>query len=211
VSGQNDLRVVGAGLGRTGTKSLQLALQRLLDAPCYHMAEVFEHRDHIPLWEQAGLSAEPNLDPILDGYRATVDWPGAGFWRELAAANPGAVILLSVRRDAETWWRSAENTIFDGLRRGIPPPEFLAMWRAVTQRSSFEGLDHDTAVAFYERHNADVRATADPARLLEWQPGDGWQPICDALGVDTPDEPFPHANTTEEFLERRTAPPAGDG
>jgi hypothetical protein len=211
VSGQNELRVVGAGLGRTGTKSLQLALQRLLDAPCYHMSEVFEHRDHIALWERAALSDRPSLDAILDGYRAIVDWPGISFWRELAAANPDAVILLSVRRDAETWWKSADTTIFDGLRRGIPPPEFLAMWNALTRRSALEGLDHDTAIAFYERHNADVRATADPARLLEWQPGDGWGRICDALGVGVPDEPFPHTNTTEEFLERRTAPPAGDG
>jgi hypothetical protein len=172
------------------------------------MSDVFEHCEHIPLWEQAALAERPNLDAILDGYRATVDWPAAGFWRELAAANPDALILLSVRRDAETWWRSADSTIFDGLRREIPPPAFMAMWRALTQRSSLAGLDHETAVAFYDRHNADVRATADPARLMEWQPGDGWEPICDALGVAVPDEPFPHANTTEEFLERRTAPPA---
>jgi hypothetical protein len=211
VAGQSDLRVVGAGLGRTGTKSLQLALATLLDAPCYHMAEVFAHREHIPLWEREARSDPPNLDAILDGYSAIVDWPGAGFWRELAAANPDAVILLSTRRDAETWWRSADNTIFDGLRRGIPPPEFLAMWKQLARRGFTERLEHDPAVAAYERHNADVRATADPGRLVEWQPGDGWQPLCTALGVDVPDQPFPHANSTEEFLSRREQPPADDG
>jgi hypothetical protein len=30
----SDLRVVGAGLGRTGTHSLKVALERLLGAPC---------------------------------------------------------------------------------------------------------------------------------------------------------------------------------
>ena len=60
-------------------------------------------------------------------------------------------------------------------------------------------LDEASAVAAYERHNAHVRATAPPDRLLEWHPGDGWEPICSALGVDVPGEPFPHVNTTEEF------------
>ena len=44
-----------------------------------------------------------------------------------------------------------------------------------------------------------VRAAVPPERLVEWQPGDGWEPICDALGVPVPDVPFPHANTTDDF------------
>ena len=36
-------------------------------------------------------------------------------------------------------------------------------------------------------------------RLLEWTAGDGWDPVCKALGVAVPDEPFPHVNTTEDF------------
>ena len=43
----------------------------------------------------------------------------------------------------------------------------------------------------------------DPARLVEWQPGDGWEPICAALGVAVPDEPFPHENTTADFRGRQ--------
>ena len=35
------MRVVGAGLGRTGTSSLKLALEQLLGGRCYHMTEVF--------------------------------------------------------------------------------------------------------------------------------------------------------------------------
>jgi hypothetical protein len=35
--------------------------------------------------------------------------------------------------------------------------------------------------------------------LLEWTPGDGWEPICNALGVPVPVEPFPHVNTTDDF------------
>ncbi len=35
------LVVFGAGLPRTGTNSLQVALERLLGGPCYHMKSVF--------------------------------------------------------------------------------------------------------------------------------------------------------------------------
>ena len=62
-----------------------------------------------------------------------------------------------------------------------------------------EWQDPAAAKAAYEAHNADVRATAPADRLVDWQPGDGWEPICNALGVAVPSEPFPHVNTTDEF------------
>jgi hypothetical protein len=55
------------------------------------------------------------------------------------------------------------------------------------------------AKAAYEAHNAAVRAGVPAHRLVEWQPGDGWAPLCDALGVAAPESPFPHANTTDDF------------
>jgi hypothetical protein len=48
------LEVIGAGLGRTGTLSLKVALEQLGLGPCYHMTEVFAHPEHVPLWEAAG-------------------------------------------------------------------------------------------------------------------------------------------------------------
>ena len=58
------LKVVGAGLGRTGTHSLKLALERLLDEPCYHMLEVFEHPEHVGPWHQAALGSMPDWDQL---------------------------------------------------------------------------------------------------------------------------------------------------
>ena len=40
------LRLIGAGLPRTGTSSLREALRHLLDAPIYHMSEAFAHPEH---------------------------------------------------------------------------------------------------------------------------------------------------------------------
>jgi hypothetical protein len=97
------LQVVGAGLGRTGTHSLKLALERLLGGPCYHMVEVFGHPEHVDVWRRAALGETVDWDALFDGYVACVDWPGGSFWHELADAYPEAPILLSTRDSADTW------------------------------------------------------------------------------------------------------------
>jgi hypothetical protein len=60
----------------------------------------------------------------------------------------------------------------------------------------------DKCIELYEAHNAEVREVVPANRLIDWQPGDGWAPICEALNLPVPDEPFPHQNTTSEFQER---------
>src|ERR1700681_1618818 len=110
------LQVVGAGLGRTGTHSLKVALEQLLGGPCYHMMEVFGRPDDIPVWHAAVNGDMPDWSEFLSEYRAAVDWPAAAFWREISAANPDAVVLLS-SRDTDGWWTSADNTIFNVAER----------------------------------------------------------------------------------------------
>src|SRR5262245_3217336 len=102
------LRVVGAGLGRTGTMSLKIALERLLGAPCYHMIEVFQHPEHVAFWHEAALGRMPDWDQLFAGYAAAVDWPSAAFWPELMEAYPDALVVLSVR-DTQSWWQSAHE------------------------------------------------------------------------------------------------------
>jgi hypothetical protein len=206
------LRVVGAGLGRTGTHSLKLALEQLLGGPCYHMVEVFGHPEHVPLWHGAATGDMPDWDALFDGYVASVDWPGAAFWPELSAKYPDAVVLLSVRDDADAWWRSASKTIFDALSRPSPPE--MAAWsemvRAMFTRFTEDWQDEDAAKAAYEAHNAAVRDAVPADRLVEYRAGDGWEPLCTALGAPVPDGPFPHVNTTDDFraMAGLDAPPS---
>ena len=87
------LRVVGAGLGRTGTHSQKLALERLLGAPCYHMIETFSRPDDIPVWHRAIDGELPDWEEFLSDYRAAVDWPVCAFWRELSDTFPEALVL----------------------------------------------------------------------------------------------------------------------
>jgi hypothetical protein len=202
------LRVVGAGLGRTGTHSLKHALELLLGGRCYHMAETFGRPGDIPVWAAAIDGDSPDWNAFLAEYDATVDWPAAAFWRELADANPDAVVLLSTRSSADAWWKSAHATIFEISRRGLPDddPELdvfraqLAMVDALfTQAFTPRWRDEAEAKAAYEAHNAAVRAGVPAERLVEWQPGDGWEPICERLGLAVPAEPFPHVNSTDDF------------
>lgn len=205
------LCIVGAGLGRTGTHSLKVALNRLTGGPCYHMSETFQRPQDTAVW-QAALDGEPvDWAGFLRPWRAVVDWPSATFWREIAAAHPQSPVLLSTRASSEEWWRSFRATVVDQLRTPVPPgePEWSArrtMVVGVVERVlGPDWADHDAAVAGYERYNADVRAAIEPGRLFEWTPADGWGPLCRALGKLEPDEPFPHTNTTADFQARQTA------
>ena len=115
------LRVVGAGVGRTGTHSLKLALEQLLGGPCYHMFEVMQHPEDIAQWQLAAEGGAPDWKQLFEGYDAAVDWPAASFWRELAGVFPDAKILLSTRPTDE-WWKSADRTIW-AVSRLTPPPD----------------------------------------------------------------------------------------
>ncbi len=197
--------MVGAGLGRTGTNSLKLALERLTGGSCYHMTELFGRPDDLPLWHAAVRNDPPDWRTFPAGYAATVDWPACAFWGGLADAHPDAVVLLSVRDSAQQWWRSFEATILDQLSRPVPAdrPDWAARRTVVLelldQTFTPRWRERDGAIAGYEAHNAAVRATIPAGRLVEWRPGDGWDPLCAALGVPVPDEPFPHVNTTQDF------------
>jgi hypothetical protein len=194
------LRVVGAGVGRTGTKSLKLALERLLGAPCYHMVDVFARKD-FAAWTEIGRTEHADWPAFFRGYAAVVDWPAASFWYEISEAFPDALVLLSTRRTASEWWDSAAKTIFD--RSGPPFPEMRAMMaEVVDKRFAHDVTEREAAIAGYERHNADVRARAPRGRLIDWQPEDGWAPLASALRVPVPAEPFPHVNTADEFRAR---------
>lgn len=197
------LRVVGAGLPRTGTASLKEALEMLLGGKCHHMRELPGHPFELGEgWSQALTGQAPNWDRLFAGYIATVDWPASQFWRELSIAYPDALVLLSARDSAETWWQSADATILPVARRALAPD-----WRGgrdlVTLLEKFAGTtqwdDSATLMTAYERHNTAVRATIPPSRLLEWRPEDGWAPICHALGVPIPNQPFPWTNRRSEW------------
>jgi hypothetical protein len=198
------MQVIGVGFGRTGTNSLKLALEQLLGGRCHHMHEVFERPGLIELWSEAA-AGRPDWDAIFAGDVATVDWPAAAFWRELVEREPDALVLLSMRESPQAWWTSASRTIFQPFDLDGAPAEIEAWMATVRELIRSHGVDLDdeaAAEAAYLAHIDAVRAAVPLARLVEWTTGDGWAPLCAALGVPVPDEPFPHVNTTAEFRSR---------
>ena len=199
------LRVVGAGLGRTGTQSLKLALELLLDGPCFHMSELIEHPEPTAFLRSAARGEPVDWAGFPPGYVATVDWPACAFWRELAAANPDAPVLLSTRDSAERWWASFSQTIVPALSKQVPADDeaWVArralMMDVMPKTFTADWSRRESAIAAYERHNASVRNAIPSERLIDHRAGDGWEPICSALGLPVPDEPFPHTNTSAEF------------
>jgi hypothetical protein len=113
------LKVVGAGVGRTGTNSLKIALEQLLGGRRHHMFEIMTHPEQIPAWIDAIDGKPTDWDAVMSGYVAQVDWPGASFWPELSVANPHALVILSTR-STESWYKSASSTIFTVFDH-VPP------------------------------------------------------------------------------------------
>jgi hypothetical protein len=199
------LEIIGAGIGRTGTLSLKMALEHLGFGPCHHMAEVFKNvQTQVPLW-QAACAGKPDWDRTFTGYRSAVDFPAAAFYKELADYYPDAKVILTVRDSTAVWVKSMMATISAALR-GEVKDEFQA-WKematsAINDRFFGGGMDDkDRLAARYERHNEEVQRNIPARRLLVYNVTQGWQPLCAFLNVPVPAEPFPQTNSTQFFNE----------
>ncbi|MGZ6004978.1 MAG: sulfotransferase family protein [Candidatus Saccharimonadales bacterium] len=206
----SDLKVIGAGMWRTATYSLKLALEELTGEPCLHMSDLMPHRlggQNSPRdllarqWLEVVSGQKPAIWPeLFRKYGSTVDWPSLMFWQDLMAAYPNAKILLSTR-DAESWWQSVSQTVLK-----VIPSETTATttWQKLILelfKQDFIGPSpsQQQAIEFYESHNALVRSTVPKERLIDWKFGDDWAPLCQALNLPVPAKPFPVTNSRAEF------------
>ena len=214
------MKVIGAGFGRTGTTSLKAALEALGFGPAYRMTEVFTHPWHARFWEAARRGERVDWEGFFSGYGVAVDWPACAFYEELMEAFPGAPVILTIR-DPGRWYESTRDTIY-GIRQisAGPAPVRLAFALAgvfapgvagiarladeIVWRGTFDGRfgDRRHAIETFRRHNEEVRRRVPPERLLVYDVEEGWPPLCDFLGVEVPDEPFPHLNDTREMRRR---------
>jgi hypothetical protein len=220
------MEIIGAGFGRTGTTSLKAALERLGFGPCEHMFDVTRNPDRVRLWQAIADGEPADWPQVFCGYRATVDWPGAAYWRELVDAFPLAKVILTVR-DPYRWFDSAVQTIFKfparchtRLQRAIfatmnrLDPRSVAvprMLQAVIVNRVFHGQtldggdgDREFATRLFHEHIQAVKASVPAHRLLVFDVSEGWQPLCAFLGVPVPDGPFPRANDLDTFKRRLT-------
>lgn len=201
------MKLIGAGFGRTGTKSLQTALEQLGYGPCYHMIEVLNREknpDHLYIWDEAGQGKDINWKSLFQNYQSTVDWPASAFYQELMKAFPDAKVLLSVR-DPEAWHKSAMSTIFSGT--GIVKDEaeiFQRMVGNIILGKVFHGdyTDKQQAISVFLKHIEQVKQIVPSEKLLVYDVREGWEPLCHFLNVPIPNTLFPRENSTEDFQAR---------
>ncbi|WP_436762247.1 sulfotransferase family protein [Streptosporangium sp. V21-05] len=210
------MRVIGAGFGRTGTLSLKTALERLGYGPCHHMKEVIERPEQIRRWLALAEGRPVSWDELLRGYDSCVDWPSAAYWRELAGHFPEAKVVLTVR-DPQRWLASMNATVLGRRGRGrgwggramrglssvlgTDLAAFARMTTLTVEERVFHGRCEDPAslLRTFQEHIDEVVAAIPPGRLLRFEVGQGWEPLCGFLGVAVPDEPFPRVNDSAAF------------
>ena len=213
------LKIIGAGIGRTGTESLKLALEKLGFGKCYHMSELVRNPDHIVYWEALEEGKEVDLGALFKGYQSAVDIPTYLYYEKLMDAFPDAKVILTVR-DPESWYRSASRTIFR------PIPKFFFLMASVVgifskrarmfprifrfvKRTGLDGLfggrtsDAAYCQSVFQDWIKRVEETVPPDKLLVYKAGQGWEPLCRFMGVPVPDEPFPHSNRAGSFQKNQ--------
>jgi len=200
------MQIIGAGVGRTGTYSLKLAINQLGLGPCHHMDEVLHNMPaQVPLWS-AAASGAPDWSKIYADYKSAVDWPTACFFRELVKEYPSAKFVLT-HRDPEKWADSFSATIYKLLSgRDQAPAEmhaWLGMASAVIAKTGFPaGLDHNSLIEAFIAHNEAVKEAIPAKQLLVFEVKQGWEPLCEFAGVPVPTDTFPRTNHREEFWDR---------
>lgn len=211
------MRLIGAGLPRTGTLTQKLALEQLGLAPCYHWVNLLADLDEVERWNRA-MDGEGQWAEIFGAAQATVDWPGGYFYRELMDLYPDAKVLLSVR-DPESWERSFRQTIWtmshgesvmpllSRARAEIDPrwKRYLALVDRMfwgPQGTFKDGQEPEQMIEQMVRHGEEVKRAVPAERLLVWDVKEGWEPLCAFLELDVPDGPLPHENDRDTFSGR---------
>jgi hypothetical protein len=211
------IKIIGAGLPRTGTNTLKQSLEQLGHKHVYHMKELLVNPEKLHYWKTLDETGDTDWDALYEGYDGTVDFPGYPWYKEHMKRYPDAKVILTVR-DFEAWYKSVDSTVF---RAGPQTPGekmkmmgkllFSARARNVikcikwfkkvffAERLQGKFGDKEFAKKFWEDHIAEVKANVPADKLLVYDVREGWGPLCKFLGVEEPAEPLPHLNKKENF------------
>lgn len=213
------LKIIGTGVGRTGTYSLKLALEHLGYGKCYHMAELFQHPEGLVYFEKAEKGEEVDWEALFEGYQSAVDYPVSRYYKQLMAKYPDAKIIHTIR-DPESWYQSASQTIIwaskpslgrvlkmmtklpfaPGLRKQMPVLKFDG--KLIDLEFGKDYKNKEKVIARFNQHNEAVLNTVPKERLLVFDLKKGWEPLCQFLGAPVPAIPFPQSNSKDEFINR---------
>ena len=207
------MKVICAGWGRTGTRSLKFALERLLGQPSYHMQNILLNKKDAKLWHNSIFKHNEQFDweKIYEGYGACLDFPSCNYYKELMDAYPESKVILTVRDD-ESWiksWNVLNNQILKSftfrILAKIPGTSFklqkdIHNKMILGEHGAFQGAKTDKEkMKKFNEWNESVINFVPKDRLLVYEVKQGWAPLCKFLNVDVPDIPFPYKNKTKNM------------
>ncbi|KAK2786049.1 hypothetical protein FQN52_008045 [Onygenales sp. PD_12] len=212
------MKVLALGVGRTGTASLRAALERLGYVDTYHMMSAsVENPPDCLMWQDAlaakydgvGEFGRKEWDQLLGHCQAVCDWPACAFAKELVEAYPNAKVILTTR-DVDSWHSSVMKTVWwrvtDPEHRLVSNFSWAAsMYWPMLQKffdTFFKGDFPNKGKQVYLNHVEEVSSLVPAERLLEYKIGEGWGPLCEFLGEEIPDTPFPRGNDMQGFVDR---------
>lgn len=211
------LKIIGAGLPRTGTNSLKRSLEMLGISKCYHMKTLLTNPDQLHFWLQLEETGSTDWDTLYNGFQGSVDFPCYPFYKEHLKRYPDAKVILTVR-DFDSWYKSVKSTIWTAgpqnlgeklmmLGRMLTNPRVkrvimcIKFVKRMLWEKQFQGRFEDASYAeeVFNRHTEEVKAHVPADQLLVYDVRDGWGPLCEFLEVTAPTEPLPHLNKKENF------------
>lgn len=213
------LKVIGTGLGRTGTHSLKLALEELGFGKCYHMFELFKAPDGLKHFEEVERTGNTDWDSLFTGCLSAVDYPVARYYKQLLKKYPDARVIHTTR-DAEVWYQSCVETIFWAskpdagriinmmvrmpfspiLRKRLPVLKYNG--KLLDMEFGKDIKNKSEVIKRFNERNEEILKLVPKDRLLVFNVKDGWDPLCNFLNVPVPSTLFPKSNTREEFMNQ---------
>ncbi|KAM0270678.1 hypothetical protein ACHAPA_003153 [Fusarium lateritium] len=217
------------GAPRTGTASLMAALQILGYPNVHHGWDVSEGEElqwQWPIFNKACDATFSNIptysdkpftraqwDEVFGRYDAVSDV--ASFFAEsLVPAYPDAKVIL-VERDIEKWFPSMCSVVEGsstatkrkfaikmGKLSGYTSPEPCFKMHQGWSGAPSPDETVENLKSAYVRHNQYIRDNVPAEKLLDLKLSDGWGPLCEFLGKEVPDVPFPHVNDSAEYAAR---------
>ena len=155
-----------------------------------------------------------DFDRVLGNYTSCADWPCSLFAEELLQAYPEAKVILTVRDNVDVWYQSAFNTVWRFQRRKFYPETLSEyFWYYVigtNQRTRFMrqilnytpfGKFPTEGKQWYLDHNERLREIVPKERMLEFNAKEGWEPLCNFLGLEVPTCAYPSTNGSENFIK----------
>ena len=113
------IKIIGAGLPRTGTNTLKASLEQLGYTKTYHMKELLVHPETLHYWLTLQDTGTTDWDNLYNGFQATVDFPGYPWLKEHMKRYPEAKVILTIR-PFEDWYASISSTIWKAGPQTLP-------------------------------------------------------------------------------------------